>query len=167
MKRIPKTLTFALILSTIISGCEKDKIQDIKFDKDLVIELNNKSTSKIVIDAHSYFLDVALWRDFMPFSPPDGKPLISLNWLISSDSSAIPSNIKLIQQYVIKGDSIWIPEYLNDKRYFPDYQIEKISINGPKWGPDIYVDVIAKITDTIAHRDYFLKRSNAYILRTW
>jgi hypothetical protein len=102
----------------------------------------------------------------MPISPPNGKPLISLNWLISNDSSAIPSNIKLVLQYVINSDSVWIADYLNDTRNAPVYKIEKISNDGPKWGPFIYVDIIAKITDTKENRDYYLKLSHVVIGRT-
>jgi hypothetical protein len=127
MKRISEVFLVVIISTVLIIGCEKDEIQNIKVDKDLVIELNKIADSIIVIDSHSYFLDAALWRDFMPISPPNGKPLISLNWLISSDSSAIPSNIKLVRQYVINSDSVWIAEYLNDTRNAPVYEIEKIS----------------------------------------
>jgi hypothetical protein len=166
MKRISETFLVVIISTVLINGCEKDKIQNIKVDKDLVFELNNIADSIIVIDSHSYFLDVALWRDFMPISPPNGKPLISINWLICSDSAAIPSNIKLLRQYVINRDSIWIAEYLNNTRNTPVYEIEKISNNGPQWGPFIYVDVIAKIRDTNGNHDYYLKRSDVVIGRT-
>ena len=167
MKRIPRVLMVALFLTIIISGCEKDNIQNpnIKVDQELVIELNNKATSSIIIDAHNYFLDTFLWRDFQPISPPNGKPLISINWLIRADSNAIPANIKLKLQYVIYGDSVWIADYTNETHPTPDFKQEKVSRNGPKWGPYVPVNVIAKITDTIAHLDYYLKRST-YIGRT-
>jgi len=168
MKRISRALQVALFLTIIISGCEKDNIQNpnIKVDQDLITELNNKATGTIIIDTNNYFLDTYLWRDFQPISPPNGKPLISINWLIRADSNAIPVNIKLKLQYVIYGDSVWIADYTNETHLTPEFKQEKVSRNGPKWGPHVYVNIIAKISDTIANRDYYLKRSNAFIGRT-
>ena len=166
MIRVPNVMLVVLFSTILIAGCEKDESPNVKIDKDLVIKLNDNAVDTITIDSHDYFLNATLWRDFMPISPPNGKPLISLNWLISSDSSAIPSNIKLVLQYVINSDSVWIADYLNDTRNAPVYKIEKISNDGPKWGPFIYVDIIAKITDTKENRDYYLKLSHVVIGRT-
>jgi hypothetical protein len=165
MKSISQVLFFTLLL---ISSCEKDSTQNpnIKVDHDLVLELYDKARDTILIDAYNYFLEAFLWRDFQPISPPNGQPLISINWLVRADSNAIPSNIKLKLQYVINGDSVWIADYMNDTRSSPEYKQEKISMNGPKWGPNIYVNIIAKITDTIENRDFYLKRSNVLIGRT-
>jgi len=72
------------------------------------------------------------------------------------------------QQYVIYGDSVWIANY-EDEAPPPstlDYKIDKNSRNGPKWGPFVYVDVIAKISNTKTNQVYYLKREKVLILRT-
>jgi len=166
MKLILRFTIIILITISFLTGCEKDEIPNIKVDKDLILELDSKVVDVVTIDSYDYFLDAFLWRDFMPISPPNGKPLISINWLIRADSSAIPENIELKQQYVIYGDSVWISDYENETHQTPEYKQEKVSRNGPKWGPKVYVDVIARITDTKANRDYYLKRDRVFIIRT-
>ena len=156
----------ALLGTCFLAGCEKDDLPNVKVDKDLIQELDSKVMKVATINSHDYFIDAYLWRDFMPMSPPNGNPLVSINWLISADSSAIPDNIKLEQQYVIYGDSIWIANYDNVTHQTPEYKIEKVSIDGPKWGPFVHVDVIAKISDSNTKLDYYLKLKGAHILRT-
>jgi len=166
MKLIFRFTIIILIAISFLAGCEKDEVPNVKVDKDLILELDSKVVSVVTIDSHDYFLDSYLWRDFMPISPPNGKPLISINWLIRADSSSIPDNIELKLQYVIYGDSVWIADYENETHQTPEYKQEKVSRNGPKWGPNVYVDVIAKITETKTNRDYYLKRDKVFIIRT-
>jgi len=159
--------TAILITTIFLFGCEKDKFSGVKVDQDLILELKSQSVSSININSQNYFIDAYLWRDFQPNSPPNGKPLISINWLISSDSRPIPDNIVMKQQYVIYRDSVWIANYENETGpSTPDYKIEKISRNGPKWGPKVYVDVVAKISNTKTNQDYYLKLENVFIIRT-
>jgi hypothetical protein len=166
MKLILRFTSIILIAISFITGCKKDDVSNINADKGLILELDNKAVGIITIDSHDYFIDAYLWRDFMPISPPNGKNLISINWLIRADSSAIPDNIELKQQYVVYGDSLWMADYENETHQTPEYKQEKVSRNGPKWGPFVYVDVIAKITDTKTNRDFYLKRDKVFIIRT-
>jgi hypothetical protein len=147
-------------------ACEKEVTNNIRLDKALITELNDKSTDTITINSKKYFLDAYLWRDFMPMSPPNGKSLISINWLICFDSTSIPENIKMIQQYVILNDSIWIADYEDGSRQTPSFKIEKISHDGPKWGPWTSVEIISKITNIKTSQDFYLKRDKVNIGRT-
>ncbi len=149
----------------ILISCEKGN--NIRIDNELISELNSESYDTLIIESNRFVLDAYLWRDFMPISPPDGKPMISINWLIEVDSIEIPDNIDLIKQYVIYNDSIWISEYENESGPTqPEYKIEKISREGPKWGPKIYVDVISKVRDSDTNNDYYIRIKNVYVVRT-
>jgi hypothetical protein len=163
-------LLILITISTIIVSCEKanDNSQNGNVTKNpaLIAELNAKSSDTIMIGTKKYFLNASLWRDFMPVSPSDGRPLISVSRLIDQDSIAIPSNIQLIEQYVIYNDSIWIDSYENISGITPAYMIEKTLSNGPKWGPDIYVDIISKVKDTNTSTDYFIRVKGIKIDRT-
>ncbi len=155
------------IVLIILTSCEKEDINYIRVDKELISELNSKSYDTLMIGSNSFILDAYLWRDFQPVSPPDGKPMISINWLINTDSTAIPDNIDMIKQYVIYEDSIWISEYENEYRTnLPEYKIEKVSREGPKWGPKIYVDVISKVRDFKTNNNYYIIKKNVYVIRT-
>ena len=159
-------ISFLALITIILSACEKDEQSDVKADKNLILELNNKALSIITVDSHEYFLESYLWRDFMPISPPNGKPLASVNWLISRDSISIPDNIEMIKQYVINNDSVWIANYEDGLNTGPDYKIKKISRNGPKWGPGINVDIISKIMDKNTNQDFYLIQKDVLIGRT-
>jgi len=153
----------------LLISCEKEDINEsnIRIDKELITELNSKSYDTLIIEANIFVLDAYLWRDFMPISPSDGKPMISINWLRDIDSTEISDNINLIEQYVIYNDSIWIAEYENETSTTqPDYKIEKISREGPKWGPKIYVDVISKVRNSKTNNDYYIRIKNIYVDRT-
>ena len=158
----------ALISFMLLSSCEKDGLNNIREDKELIRDLNNEATTSLSIDSRSYFLDAFLWRDFMPVTPPNGSPLIAINWLINGDSITIPDNIVMIKQYVIYNDSVWIADYEDNKSpSSPPYRLEKMSTNGPKWGPGVRVDVISKILDTKTNHDYYLKFSQVLIGATY
>lgn len=159
-------LVISLFLCSLIS-CDDDISPNVRLDKELVLQLNTKSTDTLVIASGTYILDAYLWRDFMPISPIDGKPLISINWLINLDSVSIPDNIGLIKQYVIFQDYVWTSDYTNESTsYQPSYKIQRVSREGPKWGPKIFVDVISQIHDSYSNEDYYIKRKNVYIERT-
>jgi len=92
---------------------------------------------------------------------------VQLNWLRNLDSTDIPENIDLIKQYVIFNDSIWISDYETDTTAnFPKFKIEKGSMNGPKWGPNIYVDVISEIYNSETNINYYIRTKNIFIERT-
>jgi hypothetical protein len=162
-----KVSIFLFLVILLIISCERDADDyNLKVDRNLINDLYAKSDTKIIIGTQEYFLEAYLWRDFMPISPPDGKPLISINWLVSSDSTPIPTNISMVKQFVIKNDSVWIADYEIPNLTSPDYKLHRTSRNGPKWGPHITVDVISKLTDTYTKTDYYLKLPNVYISRT-
>jgi len=112
----------------------------------------------IEIDNREYVLETYLWRDFMPISPPDGKPLIAIAWITAVDSQPFPSSLDADLLWVINEDEIWkekcsIKRELGARR---QHQLEIIAREGPKWGPGIYVDVVVRIID---------EENNIYLLR--
>ena len=160
-----KNFFFIILISFFLLKCEEYDDDGIK-SISLVPELGYDYDSIVTINSQDYFLEAFLWRDFMPISPPNGKPLISINWLISVDSSVIPSNIELKQQYVIYDDLVWISQYENETHPTPYYKLKRVSRNGPKWGPFVTVKVVAKIIDTKTTKNYYLKLDSVRILRT-
>jgi hypothetical protein len=156
---------YILLLNCEKNNNEKDNINfNIRLDKELIQQLNSEAYDTLIIESGSFVLDAYIWRDFQPISPPNGKPMYSINQLINIDSAKIPSNVDMIKQYVIYKDSIWIADYYYELRpNQPIYKIEKISIGGPKWGPKIFVDVISQIHDSLSDKDYYLKIKNVFV----
>jgi len=158
-----KILVLALLLTI---GCSDDELSSWRVDQKRINELLNLSSEQATIDGKTLELHANLWRDFMPISPPNGRNLISINWLVDIDSIAIPNYIMLLEQNVIYGDSLWTASYIKEERETQPYIIERVSIEGPKWGPNVEVIVIAKVVDSNTSSEYFLIRENQTIGRT-
>ena len=153
----------------IFLSCCNDELADnnIRSDNELILQLKTKAVDTLTIESNSLVLNAYLWRDFQPSSPTNGKPMISINWLIDINSVKVPDNINMVKQYVIYRDSIWISDYENEMSPNQlDYKTEKISRNGPEWGPKIYVDVISQVYDSNTDKTYYLALNNVFIERT-
>lgn len=121
---------------------------------------------KVEINGSEYTLETYLWRDFMPISPPDGKPLSAVIRIKDPGGTAISSKIDATRLWVVKGKEIWETEFTNEKRSGLGDTLEKIGRAGPKWGPGINVDVVVKVVDLKSGKNYLLKAANQGIHRT-
>ena len=173
MKSVLRNSLFpAMVIMVALAGCTMD--DDLQGNGNGVLtekpisQIKREAAETLTIGSNSFVLDAYLWRDFMPISPENGKPMISINWLICTELVKIPDNLSMVRQYVIYKDDIWIADYENEEPApsLPEYKIERISRNGPTWGPDIYVDVISQIHDSKTNKDYYIVRKNVYIIRT-
>jgi hypothetical protein len=137
-------------------------------DKEQIERIKTKTVETVKIGSNTFVLDAYLWRDFMPVSPENGKPMISINWLVDKNSVKIPDNITMVKQYVIYNDEIWIADYEDEAPApsLPEYKLERISRNGPEWGPKVYVDVISQIHDSKNKKDYYIILKNVFVNRT-
>lgn len=152
---------FIVIVPFLILSCGQEKM-----DNELISQLKREAVEILTINSNSFLLDAYLWRDFMPGNNQNG--MISINWLISTDSVKIPDNISMVKQYVIYKDEIWVADYENEAPApnLPKYKLERISRNGPKWETEIYVDIISQIYDSKARKDYFVRCKNVKIIST-
>ena len=86
-----------------------------------------------------------LWRDFMPASPPDGKPLIASLEVRAVNPAALPTDLSIEAAFVVLGDEVWSSSpQVEGTCPSPDC-IRAISREGPRWGPDVTVDVVVQI----------------------
>ncbi|MEK7123003.1 MAG: hypothetical protein AAB855_04065 [Patescibacteria group bacterium] len=126
-----------------------------------------KATSEVIsINGIEYTLETNLWRDFMPISPPDGKPLIAIITVKAHGETAVPSRIDATRLWAIKGNEIWETTFANEERFAPGDTLEKIGRDGPKWEPGTRVDVVIRVVDLQSGIQYLLKASNQDIIRT-
>jgi hypothetical protein len=134
---------------------------------DIPIETLLAAPDTLNIEDQSIFLTTYLWRDFQPISPPNGKPLIALVYIETPDSSDIPVLLDPNAIYIVYNNQVWKSFFSTEERP-PDelkpYKITKIARDGPKWGPNAYVDVIVRILD--GDKVYLLRASEQYIGRT-
>jgi len=151
-----------LALCILISGCSTSKPSG----PSIPIETLLSAPEQVEIDGRTYVLETCMWRDFMPFCPPDGKPLIAIIWVTAIDSLQFPSSVDADWLWVIKDKELWRTKFTNEQRgSYYGYKLEKVARDGPRWGPKIQVDVAVRLVDR-ENKTYLLKASNQWIGRT-
>lgn len=120
----------------------------------------------ITIGGKSLLIEAHLWRDFMPLSPPGGRPLIASITLKTADGTNLPKGIEVVSVWVFNGEAVWF----SPQNKFTTQRDDPTAINlvirdGPKWGPGINVDVIVELKDA-ENRSFLLRVSRQPILRT-
>lgn len=148
-----------IILFIVLSclSCKKEK--PLTFAEEL-----RQSPEQITYGSKKLDLIAGLHRDFMPVSEPNGSPLFATSTIVELNNQDIPESINLLKQFIIHGDEIWETEFTTVDTVF-SWAIRGSSRNGPKWGPDIEVDVVCEFElDGEVHR--ILERS-AEIIATF
>ena len=110
-----------------------------------------------------YSLEPYMWRDFMPSSPPDGKPLIVFVRIHALGVDIFPSRTKIGRLWLIDGLNV-ISALPTEEFSVNGNVLEMVFRNGPKWGPGITVDVIVKLNDN--NFPFCVKAVNQTIQRT-
>ena len=152
--------------------------------ENLSVSINElrKAPTEVVLDGRSFSLSAYLWRDFMPSIPSmiDGKPMIAVFKVATSDKKSFPSGVRIDRAWVLFGEQVWensdFREQLegpannkdsNEKwMNCPDSPVcEAVARGGPKWGPGVFVDVVVRLTDREG-RHHLLQARKQYINRT-
>jgi hypothetical protein len=143
----------------LIVGCHRTAIDDFL-----------SATEQIEINGRHYILETYLWCDFMPICPPDGDPLQGVVRMTVIDSQPFPDDtISMDRVWVIKGNDIWEDEfsYVDAPHATShNYQLEGSFSGGPKWGPNVSVDVIVNVVRNDTNQSYLLMASNQMINMT-
>jgi hypothetical protein len=121
---------------------------------------------QIEIKGREYTLEAFLWRDYMPNSPPDGKPLVASIRITANDSLNFPASVNAGKLWVIKNSGeIWQTAFTSEQPTPPNNcQLEKIAREGPKWDPNTRADVVVRVT--CEGNTYLLRAANQTIKQT-
>jgi len=162
-----KYILILIVIFSFISCMNNDENEEeVIIDAQRAAELLNNASDTLIIANRSYVLEVFLWRDFMR-GDNDDHSLTSVNHLLALDSLSIPTNIDLTKQYVILNNSIWITDYTDQRDTIYDYKLSRVSREGPEWGINKSVSVVAELTQTTVDSTYFIKVENISIIATW
>src|SRR5215831_15027880 len=61
----------------------------------------------VTVDGATLQLTTSLWRDFMPITPPDGKPLAAVLRITEVKGGNLPPGLDARAAWVIVGDMAW------------------------------------------------------------
>ena len=104
--------------------------------------------STATLAGQSISIEPYLWRDFMPSSPPNGQPLVAIVRVRAAGGAPLAPAIVADSLWVVMGDRVWAARAVQEQpRSATGAYLEVIARNGPKWGPGVRVDVIARIRD--------------------
>ena len=122
--------------------------------------------TQISIAGRSYKIEAFVWRDFMPISPPDGKPMIANIKLVAEDGNSVPSNLIPDKLWVIKTDDqqVWEINFTDPPR-LSGGTVEIVARNGPKWEPGTDIDVVVQLSDG-GNKTYLLRSPSQKVQRT-
>ena len=93
-------------------------------------------------------LEATVWRDFMPSTPPGGRPLVVVARVQTTNGSPVPAAIRATDIFVVFGNDVWSTSAKEERsRTDTAPQYEVVGREGPKWSPDVAVDVILRLSD--------------------
>ncbi|GAB4373652.1 MAG: hypothetical protein Kow0042_17700 [Calditrichia bacterium] len=126
------------------------------------------SPDTVTIQGQRFRLETYLWRNFMPNSPPEGKPLRATLQVIPLDYVEVKGGIDADRVWVVSDGKILTAQLApvgNPPSSGRIKKIEKMAVGGPKWGPGITVSVVVRLLDKDGNV-YFLKATEQPIYRT-
>ena len=160
MKRI-----LSFVASVLVIGCSQNPVSA---PPEIPINQLLSSPDTITVEGTRLYLTTSMYRDFMPVSPPDGKPLVAECLITSTDTMDITRLISADAIWVVYQGQVW-KSWLTDPVNPPDLIwpncVAKIALNGPKWGPGVTVDVIVRVIDPKG-KSHLLRASDQWIGRT-
>jgi hypothetical protein len=157
---------FALVsMALILIGCSDNGVS---VPPDIPIDQLLATPETIVVETRQLHLSTFMWRDFMPISPPGGKPLIAIIYVTATDTVRLPGSISTDAVWMVYNDQVW-KSWFTDEPISPGElkpnRIVKIAREGPKWGPNVNVDVIVRVYDGKG-ASRLLRAANQWIGRT-
>ncbi|MFW9988823.1 MAG: hypothetical protein ACFFC3_09225 [Candidatus Odinarchaeota archaeon] len=112
----------------------------------------------------TYTLWTYIYRDFMPISPPAGKPLIAGIRVYANNIENFPLTTKIERLWIINGTKI-NSTLATDELSIDGSIYELVFREGPKWEPGLKIDVVVKLNTSV--NIYYLKAINQTIHSTW
>ena len=154
------TMIFILCFQISFAGSRKPK--------DYTPDQLEKAADTLMVHEVGLAIETYLWRDFMPQSPPDGKPLRAAITVVPVNQEFLPADIDADKLWIINGQQVWSATLKSVRENMPSgnlTKLEKMAREGPKWGPGISVTVVIQIIDQKGH-SHLLKAENQLIYRT-
>jgi hypothetical protein len=161
--RILTRFAVPVLLAATALGCSlTGELPDDPSTRDLL-----STPTTISLGGEELRLRTYLWRDFMPISPPDGKPLIGIFRVYSVAGEPIPTGVEFERAWLVNGTERWDAKFSdeNPPQGEPADELSGVARNGPFWEPGIDVVAIVRIRDATGST-YLLRAIGQTIERT-
>jgi len=154
-------MRYVIVCAWLLAGCKDGIAPVIEPAPPQVLN----APAEVVVGGVTVRLETYLWRDFEPFSPADGKPLIAVLRIKSRDGTAIPSTLSVDSVWVVNGETAWVAKATQEYPPADSSYIEFVARDGPKWGPGVTVDVVLRLRESTGD-PLFLRATAQPIHRT-
>ncbi|HEX6371331.1 MAG TPA: hypothetical protein VF006_20600 [Longimicrobium sp.] len=124
-----------------------------------------EAPTQVQVEEHSLIMETYVGRDFMPISPPDGKPMVAVLRIRTVDGQPFPSGVTAERVSVVQGDQVWTAPTIKEHDSQEPHTLEVIAREGPKWQPGTKVDVVVYLRDS-AGREHLLRAPDQTIQRS-
>lgn len=166
MRTVPNFILFFLTLFLLSCSSSLDPDYHIEDSLErLPIETLNSAPKSLTVDGIELSLKSDLWRDFMPITPPDGKPLIARIELRAQDERALPEQLNADAVWVLYEDQVWGARLTETQFEHDSTRLVKVARNGPKFGPGENATVVVRIV--YGDESYLLRNTGQDIMQTW
>ena len=119
-----------------------------------------------MVDGREILVQSFLWRNFSVLNDPDGGPLDLMVRLETADTLQLPSGLGVSHAWVVSEYGAWETNLGKDHAGLPDYMASYYVSGGPKWGPDIFVDVTVQV-DREDDTTWFVLVPHCLISKQW
>ncbi|MBW3572489.1 MAG: hypothetical protein KY467_15415 [Gemmatimonadetes bacterium] len=153
---LPLRLLPTLAIALVLSGCSVPTTITPRRD------LLKDAPTQVQVQGQNLSLHAYLGRDFMPAAPPDGRPMVAVLRVRTVDGSRFPAGVTADKVSVVYGDRVWTAATRQEHPSQQAHVLEVIARDGPKWGPDVRVDVIVYLHDA-AGRQHLLRAPDQLI----
>ena len=120
---------------------------------------------RIVVAGESLMLETYIWRDFMPITPPGGRPMIAAISIKTVSASDFPAGVDADSMWVFNNGEVWATVFTDEDRPSDPHVLSKVARDGPLWEPGKSVDVVVRVKNSDGER-WLLKAASQTIHRT-
>ena len=137
-----------IMAAACLIGCEDyfDRLGN-PLVPDLPQAMLRNAPASLLVDGKRIEVRGFLWRDFEPATPPSGSALMAVFILHSPHDEVTPADIRPAYLWVLNGGDVW-EAVLHQQDYSLPNEFRARADGGPKWGPEIPVDVVLGVLDS-------------------
>jgi len=163
MKIFIRNIFLLFTVVVLFIQCEDDLTKSPPY---IPIDILKAAPDSLRIEDKVIKLSTSMGVNMMPSTDPNpDRNYMAITYIATTDSSDFPSATDAEYIYIIHNDEV-SGSYLKYDEYSQDtFRIVKNASVTPKWGYDIYTDVVVIIT--YHNKKYLLKANQQYIGAAW
>jgi len=142
---INRFVLLLIILPTLLWSCEREDDDNFYQNAPTMAAELRLNSDTLWLGENTVTLNTYVYRDFMPIAEENGSPLISVCILADINNLPFLEPVVMLKQFVIYDDLVWSSEFEQITETTP-FAYNGVSRGGPKWGPDISVDVVCEFS---------------------